>query len=450
MLNRVVTSTVAIGILGCSDIVIKVNKKSKDSSTSEIVQNHQEKSSSDIDIQDVYAYLQEVDEVKKDATDWLLQELKDGKFRPKYRKALRSFRDSIIRNAQTTHSYRNDLFAVLNELTDLEGERCTTLQKTDLTTYQNTQDLTNLITGALFSNISSYDPKVKSINFSNLDQDLIGVIEQFFNMEMGVDIKDGSYSVTDSNSQKQTSRSLIWKVITEEDEKIASNTETYVSEESRSNDDLAVKLTFTRTTVNDVDRTFILEALVGKGLYEDNPVGDQYYLTMSIDNMDTDNIDSLLENGTRNGEEKIKSYSRKMSYVKESKEKFKLIDIVHFNLDGEDEETRIATIDFEELKKCLPNDQQNLDETEEPSATDGSDEGSDNSDDNTGDTEDPTIPEPPSEPTEETNPDNNGDTNDNPTDSDDDYTKDDDENNPENEDENPPANDSGDDVSQNA
>lgn len=349
LLDKVATGALSLSLLGCSDIVINVDKKAKGRPAPTATTVSQEKNSDEIDLRAVHSYLQDVDHVKADSVSWLLEELMTGDLRASYRKTLRKFRDGIINDAANTNNYRSDLFAVLNDFSDLEGDaRCTDLEKNDLFTYHRPEEISRLMIGALFTSLNALDPQTIAMNYSETDKNLIAQVDDQFRTKMGVDVKELKYEITEAEEKKTTARSLIWRVNMEAGE------EAFVSADSLANDEFAVKFTFSRIEVAGEDDQFELDILVAKGLLDDAPTGDQYYMRLGVDKATADLVESTIELGMSDGTTETTSYSRKMSYQKLAGETFQLEDIAHFEMDGEEPVTRSAILDLDNLTKCLP------------------------------------------------------------------------------------------------
>ena len=371
-LTTIISSGIVIGLLGCTDIVIKVNKKNKDSNPAS-GSTETQKSSNILDIEDVFSYFEDVDRLKTESIDWLTEEISNGTLRDEFRGALRSLRDSIVKNATIEHSNK-DLFTELNNLQD--GEKCAELKKQDLSIYDSPDQLAPLIQGALLgtANYDDFKETIKSLDYSSLteaieDESFIGELEQLVGFEIGVELKDGKYTVTNDNDGTKTiERSIRWKVVKELD-----NTE--------EKDDLGVEFKFTRTLVDEKDKSFTIEARVADGLYEAlNPESViSSYMKLEVKNIVDENNKKAVEATLSNGiEGQPVTYSRKMRFTEQSSEVYLLRDTI---FPGKiREEIREATIDFNELKKCLPEVNKNNDSEDNGSDDNGSDDNG--SDDN--------------------------------------------------------------------
>ncbi len=341
-INRITKLTAVVllstSLFGCSEIVVKVNKKGKAQSsdiasapTAEVDQN-----GSEMSIEDVADYLQDVDKLKKDGAQFIIEKLKNG-WRDDIRKSLRQLRASIIRNAATEHSYKNELFKKINDLD------CTDISKLDVSILDKDANLGTLLQGSLLA-------AMDKASAQELHPKLPGQIDEITKVimfEMGVNVKGESRVYSDGNKSIMES-DIMWQVIHENGED-----EALVEEDA-----YGISLVFRRITEEGKPETFELEVRVAKGLYQGEIEGEVYYMVLGLikdkSSVGGLRVETTIENGTKTAEGDVSSkvYARKMIFSQEGAEKdiFVLQDIARLGM--ENEETREAKIDFGALKAC--------------------------------------------------------------------------------------------------
>ena len=204
-LFKVAIWATAVGVIGCSDIVIKVNKKSKSQTQSEESGNlsKEKYAGEEVTPENVYDFLKDQDKIKELAAVALIDQLKNRDFRSKFRKAVRDLRESIVRNAETEHEYGNPLFDAIDDL------ECSDINKEGIHALAGKKSLGIILKGTLLSKLSS---KVAvSLDMNSLDEETLKVISIVL-FDMGVTFKNieggvigeaiaDSTSVDDLNSQ---------------------------------------------------------------------------------------------------------------------------------------------------------------------------------------------------------------------------------------------------------
>lgn len=338
IIELTMVTILSTSLFGCGDVVVKVNKKGKagSSDVAAVPSGSTEKNSSEVTIDDVADYLQDVDKLKKDGAQFIIEKLKAG-WRGEIRKSLRQLRSSIIRNAATEHSYKNELFKKINEID------CSDINKLDISILDKDTNLGTLLQGSLLAALDK-------ASAAELHPKLPGQIDEITKMimfEMGVNVKGQSRVSKDGNRTIMES-DIIWQVIHETNEDAALEEE----------DAFGISLGFRRIIEEGKPETFELEVRVAKGLYQGEIAGDVYYMVLNLVKDKTSvgglKIETSIENGIKNGEGAVTSkvYARKMVFSQEgaNKDIFVLQDIARLGMEGE--ETREARIDFGMLKAC--------------------------------------------------------------------------------------------------
>ena len=319
---------------GCSDVVVKVNKKNKgsESNTQSSSPDTSIEKTNEVSFEDVENYLKDVDKLKKDGAKYILEQLRDG-WRGKFRGALRDLRENIVRNSLTEHSYKDKLVQVAGSLT------CEKIEKHDLSFLKGYEGLGVMIQGSLVA-------KLNKDHAGKLDKalpDHMDDITRMFLFELGVNAK-GDSKVTTDGSKTVMESNIIWKV----------NHETGDDPSLIEADQMSVQLIFTRVFENDKPLSFKLEVRVAQGLFEGTVVGETYYLKIDSqydqDASGTKSLTIITENGIIGV---LKAYSRELVFTRngENIELYSLKDTARKGLPGE--EVRYVELNFKELKKCL-------------------------------------------------------------------------------------------------
>lgn len=374
-ITKLLSLTAVIAAFGCSDIIVKVNKKGKGNESSPSAIG--EKNAHTLEVSEVYSYLKDQDKLRELAGQVLVTELNNG-FKGKFRKALRELISSIKRNAETEHSYSNGLFQRIDDL------QCGNLDRNDLNSYEANPQLGYILQGGILGTLTAKG--VKDLDFK-LDNYIISQIEDFFLFEMGVNIKHGADTkgpvVTFENGQKIVTQSILLKVSYEEGEASEINMD---EETLRDIYDHAIELKYRRVMVDEKTISHDLRVETAKGLWDDQVVGNRYFLSLLVtnDNGDDTSVISTAQNGivSDDGSEDIR-YSRTLSFQKTGEQSFVMRDIIRAGLFNE--QVRKATVDFANLEKCRDD---NLDDGAGKSDGGKGGKGKNGGDDDQGDSED--------------------------------------------------------------
>ena len=325
----------AAGMLSCSTVVIKV-KKNDDGAENQAAQaagkSADQRTGKDLEIRDVAAYLKDTDSLKDDLAELILDELR-GDFRPKFRKAMRDVRASIIKNATAGHSYRNDLFAELNDA------ECSDLDEEDLKAWAEDKALGAILKGSLLARLSRIDAGKLKIK---VPDDLMAEVRSIFDKEMGFSHK-GDTVVTETGNKTTTTSTVIWQISSEGGE----------SAEDTAMDHLDVQFSFVWVKVDGEDRKFSVRVDVQAGLYEGAPTGDSWFLDLASDNNGTGQDGYEVSSRASAGKNDVNTYSRRMDYARDgaNKDLYELKDYIRYGTP--EMELREATINLDEWEKCV-------------------------------------------------------------------------------------------------
>ena len=322
--------------VGCSDIVINLGKDhgGDEGETPQAVS-----SKNSLDVDSVYDFLQDKDNVKELGAMAVLTELEGG-FKGKFRQSVRDLRDAVVTTGTEGAPYSSEgLYGESYEAT------CRSFDPHNLAGFDGSEYLGVVLKGGVLAGASSEISKKLGQHW---DPVLAERIADVFLTKMGMQIKDldgGEIgpTVVEVDGTKTVTHGLFIDLDAE-------------NGPNSGNDDLDIKIQYTQVHKDGELSTFEADMQVGAGLFDDNASGAQYFMNVMIETGKTDQdgrmILSTIKGGTRDNGENV-TFSRRLIYSQDQADEhlYSVIDQIRFDMD--DETNRRASIDFSSLESCF-------------------------------------------------------------------------------------------------
>ncbi|MBF0441428.1 MAG: hypothetical protein HQK54_05950 [Oligoflexales bacterium] len=323
-------------MMGCGDVVVKVNKKGSSSQVSSSSSLEKQQTDAALDI----AKLLDWNKKTNDEKAALLVSVLSGEFKSKFKKEMRRMRDGIIAQASKQDAkYKADLFKAI----EFKDTSCTQVKKDQLSALMKSQDsIETILTGSLAAGFTKLKDKANATKINvHLTSGQIDAVAKIFLQELGVSV-NGATTLTDLGAGQQSYEGkLLWKVEPKAGESAAET----------ANDKMGVLIGFKTIIVNGNPTELSLEASVQENLYptEANAIGSKYYMTTVV-KMVSPNV---IENITAYGVGSTKNYSRKMTFSKNfinDRHFYKVEDQFDYGMADQADHTYVLDIDA--LKAC--------------------------------------------------------------------------------------------------
>lgn len=316
--------------LSCTQIVVKVSKKSKVAVEDHNVVGSSEDSTREPRIQDFEYYLMNLDDLRNVTGEELYRRLKDN-WRHIFRREFRNFRQIVIDSAKRSHQYQDSLVSGIGK------DECRTLKHADLRTFDGNEFLESILEASFLANLSI--EAANKLNPGLIDQ--LELIAHLILFELGMRAEGQSQVEIDGSLTTMTS-SIIWKV----------DPELPDLPELTELDDYAVRMNFVRVLQRSKSDSFTLQVEFAKGLFDDPSMAAEYRMELQHRWREREHLGDVLEITMRIWHEKTLNYSRMIALEQQAKfsQVFLFRDTIRYQLKGEDE--RQAVLDFAKLQKC--------------------------------------------------------------------------------------------------
>jgi hypothetical protein len=330
LLSLSLCPAILVGFGACKSLTVELGKKQNASETKDVNQSEDQSARLYMSWNSMEDNLARLEELKKEGARAFLERYQN-EGRVLLRSLFRQFRDSVVRNAQTEHNYG------LSLLGSLQPGECKVLKNPqDLFAMEDYGDIRPLLETAVLS-------KIKASDATQLNPTLPGSIDTVTKLvffELGVKL-DGVSGFEKTDLAEIMKADIAMQVVHEQGE----------SMDLQEADGKSFRFSFVHEGAGENQR-LELEAIVGKGIYENAPEGSQDFLRMSYAKQKTWQALEL-KNGSRvEGQAENLVYSRRIALYPESPQgkQFKLVDTTRYQMAGA--QSRSFRVDLDKREVC--------------------------------------------------------------------------------------------------